>query len=83
MKQTADELAQAKQREEALARQIAEEKKAAVDLQNSIEEKLQQQEANLKRLLVAEDEARQAAQQKESAISKSKEENNELQKQMK
>ena len=83
MKQTADELAQAKQREEALARQIAEEKKAAVDLQNSIEEKLQQQEANLKRLLVAEEEARQAAQEKESAISKSKEENNELQKQMK
>lgn len=71
MKLSTDELAQAKQREEALAQQILEEKKAAAELQNSIEEKQREQEANLKRLIKAEQDARDAAKQKEKTISES------------
>ena len=71
MKLSSDELAQAKQREEALAKQILEEKKAAAELQNSIEEKQREQEANLNRLMKAEQDAREAAKQKEKAISES------------
>ena len=71
MKLSTHELAQAKQREEALAQQILEEKKAAAELQNSIEEKQREQEANLKRLIKAEQDARDAAKQKDKTISES------------